>query len=392
MKSALWMLPDGIEELLPADAELIEDLRHRLLDLYQSWGYRMVVPPLVEFLDSLLTGVGQDLELQTFKLTDQLSGRMMGVRADMTPQVARIDARFHPPGIANRLCYIGSVLRTRARSQLASRSPLQSGCEIFGVAGEDADIEILSLMLEALRLTDVGALHLDLSHVAIGRRLLDLSGLDAEGCLLLMDAWRRKANPEVDQIAARVANPVIAEQIRALPRSMVALREMDDLARRFAGDPVMDVSLQSLRGVGAVIAERFPAVDICVDLCEMRGYHYHTGLFFAAYAPGFGQAIAEGGRYDGVGRQFGQNRAATGFSIDLRALVKGRPGGVPEPRKGILVPLGTPESAWSFIRKLRREHRVIFEMPGDGHSLLHAQCDRRIVPMSDGTWRIEAWN
>jgi ATP phosphoribosyltransferase regulatory subunit len=391
MKSALWLLPDGVEELLPADAEHIEDLRRQLLALYHCWGYRMVVPPLVEFLDSLLTGVGQDLELQTFKLTDQVSGRMMGVRADMTPQVARIDARFHHPDQANRLCYIGSVLRTRAKSQLSSRSPLQSGCELFGVSGIEADIEMISLMLEALGLTNITSLHLDLSHVAIGRRLLDLSGLDEDGCARLTDAWRRKAIPEVDQIAADVADPLVAEHVRALPRSMVSLREVDGLLQRFSDDKIMLASLQALQSVAGVIAARFPAVDICFDLCEMRGYHYHTGLFFAAYAPGFGQAIAEGGRYDGVGLQFGQNRAATGFSVDLRALLKSRAGIPAEPVKSILVPLGTDDSAWPVIRQLRQSDSVIFEMPGDKITALRERCNRRLLRDELGQWQIESW-
>lgn len=392
MKSALWLLPDGIEELLPDDAERIEAFRNQLLGLYHSWGYQMVVPPLVEFLDSLLTGVGQDLELQTFKLTDQATGRLMGVRADMTPQVARIDARFHPADRANRLCYIGSVLRTRARTQLSSRSPLQSGCELFGVSGDEADIEIISLMLEALRLTGVQPVHLDLSHVAISRRLLTLSGLDEAAQATLSDAWRRKAVPEVDQISGRVADPKIADAIRALPRSMVSLSELHTLVSRFGTDEVMKASLLSLQRVAGVIATRFPEVEICFDLCEMRGYNYHTGLFFAAYSPGFGQAIAEGGRYDGVGEQFGTRRSATGFSVDLRALLKSRGEATRPPVNGILVPADADETAWPLIQTLRQTEAVICEMPGDTPAALRTRCNRRLVRETNGQWCVKEWN
>lgn len=392
MKSALWLLPDGIEELLPEDAERIEAFRSQLLGLYHSWGYQMVVPPLVEFLDSLLTGVGQDLELQTFKLTDQVTGRLMGVRADMTPQVARIDARFHPAGRANRLCYIGSVLRTRARTQLSSRSPLQSGCELFGVAEVEADIEIISLMLEALRLTGIQPVHLDLSHVAISRQLLALSGLDSATQAALSDAWRRKAVPEVDQIAKSVTDPKIADAIRALPRSMVSLSELHTLITRYGSDEVVKSSLLSLQRVATVISARFPEVEICFDLCEMRGYNYHTGLFFAAYSPGFGQAIAEGGRYDGVGEQFGTRRSATGFSVDLRALLKRREDQAGGPVKGVLVPAEADESAWALIQSLRQTEAVICEMPGDTHASLQQRCNRRLVRDTTGQWCVKDWN
>lgn len=393
MKSVRWLLPDGIEELLPEDAERIEVLRDRLLSLYRSWGYRLVVPPLVEFLESLLTGVGQDLELQTFKLTDQFTGRMMGVRADMTPQVARIDARFHPEGVANRLCYIGTVLRTRPGSQLSSRSPLQSGCELYGVDGIEADIEIISLMLDALRAASVAPLHLDLSHVAIARRLLDRSGLDEEGRRQLSDAWRRKAIPEVDQLAAAVREPAVADLIRALPRTMVGLDGIEAVRQRFAGDQEVLASLEQLQRVATVLASRFPDIEICFDLCEMRGYHYHTGLFFAAYTQGHGQAIAEGGRYDGAGRDFGDHRAATGFSIDLRALLK-RSAPVPSGEsRAILAPDRSDAGLWSMVASLREAGEVVlFEMPGDTPDALRARCDRRLVKAAgDEVWRVEVW-
>ncbi len=390
-QSTLWLLPDGVEELLPAEAQRIENLRRKLISTYQHWGYQLVFPPLVEFLDALLTGVGQDLDLQTFKLTDQISGRMMGVRPDMTPQVARIDSRMHESGQSNRLCYIGSVLRTRAKNQLSGRTPLQSGCELFGVPGLEADIEIISLMLEALRAAEVPSLHLDLAHVGIARRLLELSGLEPAEAGRLFSAWQRKSVPEVDAIAAHIASVEIAELVRMLPRKILALEDIRSLRAAFHGDSGIVAALETLERVCSLIAARYPDVDIGFDLCEMRGYHYHTGLFFAVYTPGQGQALAEGGRYDGVGASFGEHRAATGFSLDLRALLGFQSGLSLENRDAIMAPQSDDPALWQEIQKARMTETVIVAMPGEAEYALKERCQRRFVQAEDGRWLVESW-
>ena len=200
MKSNRWLLPEGIEEALPPQARQLESMRRSLLDLFQSWGYELVMPPFIEYIESLLTGTGNDLDLQTFKLTDQLTGRMMGVRADMTPQVARIDAHHLKSDAPTRLCYLGTVLHTRPGGFAGSRSLLQVGAELFGHPGIESDVEVLSLMVETLKKAGVDDLYLDLGHVGIYRGLVDQAGLDAEQEAILFDALQRKAKPEITEL------------------------------------------------------------------------------------------------------------------------------------------------------------------------------------------------
>ena len=318
-----WLLPEGIEEILPPAAGRMERLRRELLDLYESWGYELVTPPLIEFLDSLLTGTGNDLELQTFKLTDQLSGRMMGVRADMTPQVARIDAHLLKRAGPVRLCYMGTVLRTRADGFGGSRSPYQAGVELYGHRGHESDLEVLMLMLETLQTAGIDAVHLDLGHVAVFRELVRQAGLDREREGLLFEALQRKALPEIRQQLAVWALPAPCEQ------ALLALAELNggpkvldeaDLRLAAAGEAVRD-ALAMLRRLVAALLRRWPELPIHIDLAELRGYRYHTGVLFAAYVPGQGQAVAQGGRYDEIGQVFGRARPATGFSTDLATLL-----------------------------------------------------------------------
>ncbi len=383
--SDLWLLPDGVEELLPPEAKRVEELRRKLLDLYHSWGYELVVPPLLEFLESLLTGAGRDLELQTFKVTDQITGRMMGVRADITPQASRIDARSQLKG-ANRLCYIGSVLRTKAPNMLSSRTPIQTGCEVFGVADTAADIEVVSLMLETLRMTEVTPIHMDIAHVGIYQAIQQKAGLSSRNSELLLSALKRKAVPEINDIAELIADTQVQGYVRALPRLAGGLDKLAEARTLFAAETDILSALDEMTKVSEVVAARYPEVEICIDLCEMRGYNYHTGLVFAAYTTGLGQAVAQGGRYDGVGLEFGNSRPATGFSVDLKSLFRLGQTSWRKDAMAILAPDIADKELWKTIGHLRATERVVQLMPGESKDQWKPYCDRELVQDSQGQW------
>jgi len=321
-----WLLPDGINESLPDEAEKLEALRRHLIDLYATWGYRLVMPPLVEYLESLRAGMGTQLDLQTFKITDQSNGRMMGVRADITPQVARIDAHRLSKGDknagVNRLCYIGTVLRTRSEEQGGSRSPVQVGAELFGHAGIESDFEIISLMLETLDSLDVNGLVLDLGHVGIASGLADHAKLDKQQKEDYFDMLARKSIPEIEQwVADQGFSSSDAEMLLALPL-LSGSTELIKAAKsklKNAGKAVLN-ALDHLQNISDLLGSTFPNLVLHIDLAEMRGYAYHTGIMYMVYLPGRGACIAQGGRYDGIGEAFGNNRSAIGFSTDLRTL------------------------------------------------------------------------
>ena len=383
-----WLLPEGIEEILPPAAGRLERLRRALLDLYQSWGYELVIPPLIEFLDSLLTGAGDDLELQTFKLTDQLSGRMMGVRADMTPQVARIDAHLLKRTGPVRLCYLGPVLRTRADGFGGSRSPYQAGVELYGHRGCDSDLEVLTLMLTTLQMAGIGDAHLDLGHVAIFRELVRQAGLHQEQEALLFEALQRQALPE---IRAHLAawNPACREPLLALAELNGGPEVLDEADARLAtAGAQVGEALATLRRLTAALQRQWPELPIHIDLAELRGYHYHTGVLFAAYVPGQGQAVAQGGRYDEIGQVFGRARPATGFSVDLATLLL--LGAVPEAvNAGIYAPPMADDPALERqVAMLRNQgERVIRALPGAEAEPDDLGCDR-VLAERQGEWMI----
>jgi len=321
-----WLLPDGINESLPDEAEKLEALRRHLIDLYATWGYRLVMPPLVEYLESLRVGMGTQLDLQTFKITDQLNGRMMGVRADITPQVARIDAHRLSKGDknagVNRLCYMGTVLRTRSEEQGGSRSPVQVGAELFGHAGIESDFEIISLMLETLHSLDVNDLVLDLGHVGIASGLADHAKLDNQQKEDYFDMLARKSIPEIEKwVAEQKLSLSISEMLLALPLLSGSTDVIKSASSKLksAGKSVLD-ALDHLQNICDLLGSTFPDLKLHIDLAEMRGYAYHTGIMYMVYLPGRGTCIAQGGRYDGIGEAFGNSRPAIGFSTDLRTL------------------------------------------------------------------------
>lgn len=373
-----WLLPEGIEEILPAEAKAIDKLRRRLLDLYSSWGYDMVIPPLVEYTDSLLIGLGRDVDLLTFKMTDQLTGRMLGIRADITPQTARMDAHsFIRPG-TNRLCYAGHVVHTRPKNPLATRTPIQAGVECYGEAGEAADIEVISLLLESLRLAGLPRLHIDLGHIGIYRALANYAGLDKSREDTFFDLLQRKAMAEIREwVAVNIPDDKTAKLFLALPTLAGDLSVVAQAKVLFAGLADIQAALIQLESVAGSIAQRYPDAELYFDLGELRGYHYLTGIVFAAFAPGYGNPIASGGRYDHIGEVFGRARPATGFAVDISAICKL---GLlkPESLNAIGVEPTSDPAQWQAICRLREagERVVLINQSIDWQSLA---CDRQLV-------------
>lgn len=319
-----WLLPEAIEDVLPVEAAQVEALRRALLDHFRIQGYRLVQPPLVEFLDSLLTGTGRDLDLLTFKTVDPASGRMLGLRADTTPQVARIDAHLLNESGVTRLCYAGSVLRTAPARPGETRQVLQIGAELYGHAGIEADIEVMRLLLSALGTAGVRGMHLDLGHVGIYRALAHAAGLEASGegnDAELFAALRDKDGPAVGELTASLPEPAKSGLVALTTLYGPAIETLDEAARVLPPLPEVVAGLAALRA----LTEQADNVDaVHVDLADLAGYHYYTGATFGVYAPGEGGIVVEcgrGGRYDGVGRAFGRARPATGFSLDQRRLV-----------------------------------------------------------------------
>ena len=381
-----WQLPDGIEEVLPAQAATAERLRRRLLDLYRSWGYQLVIPPLMEFTESLLIGLGQDLDLLTFKLTDQLSGRTLGIRADITPQVARIDAHSLAQEGITRLCYAGSTLHTRPKSLLASRSPIQLGAELYGDNSLAADVEVVRLMLTTLEIAGVGStVTLDLGHVGVYRAVLASASLTTEQEQTVFDALQRKSVPDLHLALAGVDGDAAALII-----GLVDLHGDDSVlanARELFADKAPDAlaAVDALQEVATDIRRQRPGLDIYFDLAELRGYHYHTGVVFAAYVPGHGQALANGGRYDNVGAVFGRARAATGFATDLKALLELVPS-ERDKRGAISMPDSDDLALATVVAQLREGGEVVINCLSTQPD---PRCDRQLVEQ-DGVWQVQA--
>ena len=384
-----WLLPEGIEELLPDQAECLERLRRNLLDLFSGWGYRLVIPPIIEHLESLLVGTGRDLELQTFKLTDQLTGRLLGVRADMTPQVARIDAHRLKSTAPARLCYVGPVLLTRPQGFTRTRSPFQVGAELYGHGGIESDVEILCLMVETLSAAGLDQPHIDLGHVGVFRGLAREAKLDPEQEQVLFDALQRKAQPE---IRAYLDSLAISPDYRRMFTALVDLNGDDSVlseareALRPAGAAVQ-AALANLEQIAGLAQRKMPAIALHFDLAELQGDCGQTGVVFAAFMPGHGQEIARGGRYDDIGRVFGGARPATGFSTDLETLIMLGPR-LGEPEGAIFAPNVDDAGLQALIADLRRQgQRVCLELPGQSGTAQAMGCDR-ILALHDGSWLV----
>ena len=385
MSARRWLLPEAVEDVLPHEAAQVEALRRRLLDLFRAHGYEYIIPPLLEYLESLLIGSGRDLDLRTFKLVDQLSGRTLGVRADITPQVARIDAHLLNRQGVTRLCYCGSVLHALPASLTASRQPLQIGIELYGHAGVEADAEMIRLLAAALRLSGVAATRIDLGHVGVFRALVAGAGLDAEHEQDLFAALQAKDLPTLRQLvdAAAITEPYRTAFL-TLPDCYGGSEELAAVARRLPDLPQISRALAEL----AALADAARDLPVSFDLADLRGYHYHSGVVFAAYGGLHPSAIALGGRYDEVGLSFGRARPATGFSLDLRQLVRLAP---PAPAAGkILAPCDAGDAQLTqAVEALRRAGECVVDaLPGHDGDWLETGCDRRLI-RRDGRWQIE---
>ena len=379
-----WLLPEGIEELLPERASQLEALRRRLLDQCGTWGYRYVIPPLVEFTDSLLIGLGADLDLVTCKFTDQMSGRMLGVRADITPQAARMDAHSLAENGVTRLCYAGSTLQSTPQSVIGGRAPIQLGAELFGCDAIEADSEIISLMLSTFACACVSrALTLDIGHIGIYDALFYNANLDPEIESQMFDALQRKSTPDIERLSSSLPDDVSQRlrQLASLHGSPEVLLEARTL---FSNEPVVLAALDDLDTVLAQAQQAFPDVGVYVDLTELRGFRYHTGLVFAVYLEGRGSAVAKGGRYDNIGAVFGRDRPATGFAIDLKALVDDMTP-VEDSRPPIIAPPSDAPDLRVAIAGLRAKGRTVVVDLAPGLALPDAE---RLV-LNNGEWIIE---
>jgi ATP phosphoribosyltransferase regulatory subunit len=378
-----WLLPDGIEEVLPPQARGVEQLRRHLLDDFNRWGYDFVIPPALEYLDSLLTGTASDLDLQTFKVTDQLSGRLMGLSADTTPQTARIDAHSWAQKGVSRLCYCRTVFHAKAASILAGRTPTQIGAELYGEAGACADIEIISLMLNTLQQAGLQDLHLDLGHVGIFKAFsakAQLSNVAEEQLFALLKV---KCATDLDAWAAEhLSDPALTVAFKALVRLQGGIEVLDQVAEQLAPVvPEVTAIIEHLKQVCQAIATRYN-VPMYFDFTDLRGYNYHTGLVFAAYVPGYGDAVAQGGRYNETGAVFGRARPATGFSADLKVLAQ--LGNFTTAQADVVkAPAGQEKELLDLIAELRAQgSRVEVQLSGE----LPTSGAR--IELKDGQWKL----
>lgn len=384
-----WVLPQGIEEALPEDAARLETLRRDLLDLYASWGYELVMPPFIDYIESLLTGTGHDLDLQTFKLVDQVSGRTLGVRADMTPQVARIDAHQLNRNEPTRLCYIGTVLHARPDSFGSSRSPLQVGAELYGHAGIESDAEILALMLNTFEVSGVGDVYLDMGNVDIFKGIAKQAGINSEDESLLFELLQGKEISNIERLLSDLkVDTSICEMLLQLAElngdASVFKQARKSLAR--ANDYVKK-AIDYLEATAEMVAKRCSNIKLNFDLAELHGYHYQTGVVFAAFVPQLGEAIARGGRYDDIGQIFGRARAATGFSTDLKVLdsLSKR---AHERAKCVFAPVDRDPRLLQKINELRSKNICVVEqLPGQSGDALAMGC-KQVLKLVDGEWQV----
>lgn len=381
-----WLLPDGIEDILPSQAQELELIRRRLLDLYASWGYEYVIPPMVEFLESLLTGTGHDLDLKTFKVTDLVSGRMMGIRADMTPQVARIDAHSLNRTGPVRLCYAGTVLHSQADNMLASRTPIKVGAELFGNSDRESDLEIVSLMIESLKVLGMDAVNVELGDVSIFHELVETADLEQRPTEEIFYLIQRKSFAELTRVVDELGiDPQIGGLLQMLPSLCGDESVLGRSKEIFAAYPLILSRLENMEWITRGVRERFTNVEIYYDLSELRGYNYHTGIVFAAYVGKSGYAVAKGGRYDHIGEVFGRRRGATGFDVHLKGL-PGKVRRLVDKKQSVLVRESiktAAESRWQKTQALREEGFVVIE---SGEST--AKFDFELI-YEAGDWQLQ---
>ncbi len=378
-----WLLPEHIADVLPAQARHLESLRRRLLDRAAGYGFELVIPPLLEHLDSLLSGTGRDLDLQTFKLVDQASGRLLGLRADTTTQAARIDAHLLNREGVTRLCYCGPVLHTRAAGVSASREPLQLGAEIFGHAGLEADLEAAELALDCLQAAGVKPLVIDLAHAGVLRGVLGGLALDAEHLQELARALAIKDASAIDDLTAAL-NQAAGQAVRALPGLYGGSEILVQARKLLPEHALVRKALDELEWLAAHLRTAFPDLRVGFDLSDMSGYAYYSGARFSVYGAQASEALARGGRYDEVGAVFGRNRPAVGFSLDLKALAECLP--LAPARAAIRAPWGEDSGLRAAVRRLREAGElVVAVLPGEVPQAQAFECDRELKQVA-GQW------
>ena len=379
-----WLLPEGVDEILPPRAMLLEQMCRKLIDLFSSWGYEFVIPPMMEYLESLLTATGEDLDLQTYKITDQLSGRLMGIRADITPQVARIDAHLLKRNIPTRLCYLGSVLHSRTNNSGDSRSPLQLGAELFGHEGVSSDIEIVKLMLATLDAVRISNICLDVGHIGIFRSLISKSQLNSMQESEVFEIVKRKAKDELKIFYKKLKiNDDSSKAMLDLIDLHGDVGILDDAIHAFDKlSPDIRKYVNEVKTLTDSIIDKFD-VSINIDLSELRGYNYHTGMIYTAFVPNEGKGIAFGGRYDDIGSAFGKARPATGFSTDMKQLLELQNISEDTPDK-IFAPVDDNDSLQKKITELREQGKIVIqELEGQNATAKEMNCNQTLVCEND---------
>jgi ATP phosphoribosyltransferase regulatory subunit len=380
-----WLLPEYIEDILPPEARRIERLRRAILDLFHVHGYQLVIPPLIEYVESLLTGTGRDMDLKTFKLVDQLSGRMMGLRADITPQVARIDAHLLNCQGITRLCYCGSVAHTLPAACARTRQPLQIGAELYGHAGLESDSEIQRLMLQALKLAGIADVHLDVGHVAVFRSIAKRGEVPSELEAELFGVLQSKDMPALRELT-RGLEQRVGQALLLLPELYGGDEVLQRAAKHLPDYPEISAALADLRTLAKELRDE--VASLCFDLAELRGYRYHSGVVFGAYVKASANAVALGGRYDEVGKTFGRARPATGFSMDLREVSALLP--ADGAATAILAPYAQDAVLQEKITRLRDQGEiVIVDLSGHENSRRELNCDRTLV-LRNGVWEVSS--
>ncbi|TQR64193.1 ATP phosphoribosyltransferase regulatory subunit [Acinetobacter sp. RF14B] len=383
--SETWLLPDGVADVLPEQAQVIETMRRQSLDFLASRGYQLVYTPFIEYIESLssLSESNQDLDLATFKVIDQLSGRLLGVRADMTPQVARIDAHVHPVEGVARYCYAGTVLHTKPQGFNTTRAPLQLGAELFGSDSIDADVEMVDLMISLIQEAGVAeGIHLDLGHVGLFRSMVAQAGLTKADERRLSDLYQRKALPELQEYTAGLN---FGQDFYALGRYASDLDALQaHLSEDVLANPDFKQAFDALFSTKNEVQARWPNLHIGVDVVELRSYHYHTGLMYAVYAPNRAAALAQGGRYDGIGRHFGRARPATGFSCDLYALSTGKFKAI----QVVVAPKGTDTALVAAIQNARAQGLNVIQLLGNDELSSIPYATHQLVN-ANGEWTVK---
>lgn len=384
-----WLLPDGVDEVLPPHARRLEELRRVMLDIFEGWGYSLVIPPALEYLDSLLSGSGGDLDLQTFKLIDQVSGRLMGVPADITPQIARVDAYGQVFDLPRRYCYVGSVLHALPDKFAGSRNPLQIGAELYGYSRIESDAEVISLMLEVLTAAGISGVTLELGHMGLFHAICETARFDEaiETRVLEMLVMKNTAGLE-----ALLEDSRVPSDVRQHLFGLLDLNGGEEVLSRARANlehaPVLvGQALDDIEQLVSLISDRIDGSDVHIDLAELRGYRYHTGVMFAVYTPEVGRAIAWGGQYTNIGNESGFSRSATGFSTDLKVLASLSPQ-KSNPRLRVLAPCDSEPELAKVVEDYRNSgYTVIRELPGQGGGAAELGCDKQLAKVG-GVWQL----